>query len=111
MTPVYKYFYSKLATWIKKNYRFTFIILSILGSGILYLINENFLGNINIEENLLNFLQILFPIIILWALFGPSLIRNENTYIIKGEKRTKKKIIRFDKKENPFNKLLSLNLK
>ena len=27
------------------------------------------------------------------------------------EKRRKKKIIRFDKKENPFNKLLSLNIK
>ncbi len=34
-----------------------------------------------------------------------------DTYIFKGEKRTKKKIIRFDKKENPFNKLLSLNIK
>ena len=28
-----------------------------------------------------------------------------DTYIFKGEKK-KKKIIRFDKKENPFNKLL-----
>ena len=34
-----------------------------------------------------------------------------DTYIFKGEKRKKKKIIRFDKKENPFNKLLSLNIK
>ena len=34
-----------------------------------------------------------------------------DTYIFKGEKRIKKKIIRFDKKENPFNKLLSLNIK
>ena len=34
-----------------------------------------------------------------------------DTYIFKGEKRAKKKIIRFDKKENPFNKLLSLNIK
>jgi len=34
-----------------------------------------------------------------------------DTYIFKGEKKKKKKIIRFDKKENPFNKLLSLNLK
>ena len=34
-----------------------------------------------------------------------------DTYIFKGEKKEKKKIIRFDKKENPFNKLLSLNLK
>ena len=34
-----------------------------------------------------------------------------NTYIFKGEKKKKKKIIRFDKKENPFNKLLSLNIK
>jgi len=34
-----------------------------------------------------------------------------DTYIFTGEKRKKKKIIRFDKKENPFNKLLSLNLK
>ena len=35
----------------------------------------------------------------------------EDTYIFLGEKRKKKKIIRFDKKENPFKKLLSLNLK
>ena len=34
-----------------------------------------------------------------------------DTYIFKGDKRKKKKIIQFDKKENPFNKLLSLNLK
>ena len=35
----------------------------------------------------------------------------EHSYIFKGEKRKKEKIIRFDKKENPFNKLLSLNIK
>ena len=34
-----------------------------------------------------------------------------DTYIFIGEKRKKEKILRFDKKENPFNKLLSLNLK
>ena len=34
-----------------------------------------------------------------------------DTYIFRGEKKQKKKIIRFDKKENPFNKLLSLNIK
>ena len=34
-----------------------------------------------------------------------------DTYIFKGDKRKKEKIIRFDKKENPFNKLLSLNIK
>ena len=33
-----------------------------------------------------------------------------DTYIFLGEKKKKKKIIRFDKKENPFKKLLSLNL-
>ena len=33
-----------------------------------------------------------------------------DTYIFKGEKKKKEKIIRFDKKENPFNKLLSLNI-
>ena len=35
----------------------------------------------------------------------------EDTYIFLGEKKKKKKIIRFDKKENPFKKLLSLNSK
>ena len=35
----------------------------------------------------------------------------KDTYIYKGEKKKKKKLIRFDKKENPFNKLLSLNIK
>ena len=34
-----------------------------------------------------------------------------DTYIFRGEKKKKGKIIRFDKKENPFNKLLSLNIK
>ena len=34
----------------------------------------------------------------------------EDTYIFLGEKKKKKKIIQFDKKENPFKKLLSLNL-
>ena len=37
--------------------------------------------------------------------------KTADTYIFKGEKKKKEKIIRFDKKENPFNKLLSLNLK
>ena len=35
----------------------------------------------------------------------------EDTYVFKGEKKKKEKILRFDKKENPFNKLLSLNIK
>jgi ATP-dependent RNA helicase SUPV3L1/SUV3 len=34
-----------------------------------------------------------------------------DTYIFKGEKRKKEKLIKFDKKENPFNKLLTLNIK
>ncbi len=34
-----------------------------------------------------------------------------DTYVFKGEKNRKEKIIRFDKKENPFNKLLTLNIK
>jgi len=34
-----------------------------------------------------------------------------DTYIFQGEKKEKEKVIKFDKKENPFNKLLSLNLK
>ena len=34
-----------------------------------------------------------------------------DTYIFKGEKKKREKIIRFDKKQNPFNKLLSLNIK
>jgi ATP-dependent RNA helicase SUPV3L1/SUV3 len=37
--------------------------------------------------------------------------KNADTYIYRGEKRKKEKIIRFDKKANPFNKLLSLNIK
>ena len=37
--------------------------------------------------------------------------KSADTYIFKGERKQKKKIIRFDKKENPFNKLLSLNIK
>ena len=34
-----------------------------------------------------------------------------DTYIFKGERNKREKIIRFDKKENPFNKLLTLNIK
>ncbi len=34
-----------------------------------------------------------------------------DTYIFRGEKKKKERIIRFDNKENPFNKLLNLNLK
>ena len=34
-----------------------------------------------------------------------------DTYIFKGEKRKKEKILRFDNKENPFKKLLSLDIK
>ena len=34
-----------------------------------------------------------------------------DTYIFMGERRKKGKLIKFDKKENPFNKLLSLNIK
>ena len=37
--------------------------------------------------------------------------KETDTYVFKGEKKKKKKIIQFDKKENPFNKLLSLNIK
>jgi ATP-dependent RNA helicase SUPV3L1/SUV3 len=37
--------------------------------------------------------------------------KDTDTYIFKGEKRKKIKLIKFDKKENPFNKLLSLNIK
>ncbi len=37
--------------------------------------------------------------------------KEADTYIFKGEKKKKEKIIQFDKKENPFNKLLSLNIK
>ena len=34
-----------------------------------------------------------------------------DTYIFKGEKKKTDKFIKFDKKENPFKKLLSLNIK
>ena len=34
-----------------------------------------------------------------------------DTYVFKGEKKKKEKILQFDKNENPFNKLLSLNIK
>ena len=34
-----------------------------------------------------------------------------DTYIFKGENKKKDKFIKFDKKENPFKKLLSLNIK
>ncbi len=37
--------------------------------------------------------------------------KNEDTYIFKGEKKSFNQVIKFDKKENPFKKLLSLNIK
>ena len=35
----------------------------------------------------------------------------EDTYIFRGERKKSSKFIKFDKKENPFKKLLSLNIK
>ena len=35
----------------------------------------------------------------------------EDIYVFQGEKKRKQKLIKFDKKANPFNKLLSLNIK
>jgi len=37
--------------------------------------------------------------------------KETDTYVFLGERKKKKKILRFDKGENPFNKLLSLNIK
>ena len=37
--------------------------------------------------------------------------KNVDTYVFKGEKKSTEKFIKFDKKENPFKKLLSLNIK
>ena len=37
--------------------------------------------------------------------------KEEDTYIFKGEKKKRDKLLKFDNKENPFNKLLSLNIK
>ena len=37
--------------------------------------------------------------------------KDVDTYVFKGEKKTYNKFIKFDKKENPFKKLLSLNIK
>ena len=34
-----------------------------------------------------------------------------DTYVFKGERKKKEKLIKIDKSENPFNKLLSLNIK
>ena len=37
--------------------------------------------------------------------------KEQDTYIFKGEKRKKEKLFKFDNKENPFNKLRTLNIK
>jgi len=37
--------------------------------------------------------------------------KEEDTYIFKGEKKKKEKLFKFDNKENPFNKLRTLNIK
>jgi hypothetical protein len=37
--------------------------------------------------------------------------KDVDTYIFQGEKKRERKLIKFDKKENPFNKLLSLDIK
>ena len=47
----------------------------------------------------------------LMSYMGYKKDKEKDIYVFLGEKKRKKKIIRFDKKENPFNKLLSLNLK
>ena len=37
--------------------------------------------------------------------------KSVDTYIFKGERKKKENLIKFDNKENPFNKLLTLNIK
>jgi len=37
--------------------------------------------------------------------------KSPDIYVFKGEKKKTPKFIKFDKKENPFKKLLSLNIK
>ena len=37
--------------------------------------------------------------------------KDADSYIFQGDKKKTKKFIKFDKKENPFKKLLSLNIK
>tara|TARA_B100001063_G_scaffold234265_1_gene251440 strand:+ start:26 stop:460 length:435 start_codon:yes stop_codon:yes gene_type:complete len=37
--------------------------------------------------------------------------KEEDIYIFRGERQKKRKLLQFDNKENPFNKLRSLNLK
>ena len=37
--------------------------------------------------------------------------KTADMYIFKGERKVKDKFIKFDNKENPFKKLLSLNIK
>ena len=47
----------------------------------------------------------------LMALMNYKKDKDQDTYVFRGERKKKEKIKRFDKKENPFNKLLSLNIK
>ena len=35
----------------------------------------------------------------------------EDTYVFRGERKKKEKLLQFDNKENPFNKLRALNIK
>ena len=37
--------------------------------------------------------------------------KSADTYVFIGERKKKEKILQFDKEKNPFNKLLSLNIK
>ena len=37
--------------------------------------------------------------------------KEEDTYVFKGERKKKAKLLQFDNKENPFNKLRTLNFK
>ena len=37
--------------------------------------------------------------------------KEEDTYIFRGEIKKKEKLLQFDNRENPFNKLRTLNLK
>ena len=37
--------------------------------------------------------------------------KEEDTYVFKGERNKKKKLFKFDNKENPFNKLRTLDIK
>ncbi len=92
-----------------KNY---FVRIDILEKLFLKIINNTKNKKFQIDSEMMNLLGCTKENFYkLMTLMNYKKDKAPDTYLFIGEKRKKDKFVKFDKKENPFNKLLSLNFK